>query len=120
MTMTTTSSHLTARQRTKLRTMLDEALTDHHEQYDHSTAILDGLSNGSGGEASVEERDLALLAAQRAREGAADVDRALARLDDGTYGLCESCGRPIPFERLEALPHARYCVACPRPGGLLR
>src|SRR6188768_2811311 len=41
-----------------------------------------------------------------------EVDAALARLDDGTYGVCERCGRPIPQERLEARPSARKCVSC--------
>jgi DnaK suppressor protein len=40
------------------------------------------------------------------------VERALAKLDDGTYGLCESCGRRIDRARLEALPHAPYCMDC--------
>ena len=36
----------------------------------------------------------------------------LKRLAEGVYGVCESCGNPIPFKRLEALPHASRCVAC--------
>ena len=36
----------------------------------------------------------------------------LKRLDEGEYGVCESCGNPIPIKRLEALPHASRCVAC--------
>lgn len=39
-----------------------------------------------------------------------DLARALEKLDSGTYGTCEVCGKPIPDERLEALPGARYCV----------
>lgn len=39
-----------------------------------------------------------------------DVDRALARLQEGTYGLCEACGQPIGDDRLEAVPAARYCL----------
>jgi len=42
----------------------------------------------------------------------AEVDAALARVDDGTYGVCERCGRPIPGGRLEARPTARTCVVC--------
>ena len=37
---------------------------------------------------------------------------ALDRLDDGTYGTCETCGQAIPRERLEALPFAGQCVSC--------
>jgi len=44
----------------------------------------------------------------------ADIDAALARVDAGTYGVCERCGRAIPRERLLARPMARLCVACAR------
>lgn len=37
---------------------------------------------------------------------------ALARLDEGSYGLCTSCGRPVDPERLNAIPHAARCMAC--------
>ena len=40
------------------------------------------------------------------------VERALARFDDGTYGLCVDCGRPIDPARLEALPYAQLCLGC--------
>ena len=40
------------------------------------------------------------------------VEAALVRLDDGTYGRCETCGRDIPDERLRARPVARTCVNC--------
>ena len=42
--------------------------------------------------------------------GLEDVDRALRMLEKGTYGLCEACGQPIPRERLEVNPAARYCL----------
>jgi DnaK suppressor protein len=40
------------------------------------------------------------------------IESALQRITEGTYGVCESCGRPIPAERLAALPYAVRCVAC--------
>jgi DnaK suppressor protein len=40
----------------------------------------------------------------------ADIERSFHRLDDGTYGLCEACGRKIPDERLGAVPWTRFCV----------
>ena len=45
-----------------------------------------------------------------ARHQLAEVDAALARLDDGSYGRCEVCGEPVPPARLEARPTARTCV----------
>ena len=42
----------------------------------------------------------------------ARVERALAKLDEGTYGRCDSCGRPIAPARLEAMPDSVLCVAC--------
>jgi DnaK suppressor protein len=41
-----------------------------------------------------------------------EVVRALARLDAGTYGTCETCGKPVAPERLEAMPWATQCIAC--------
>jgi RNA polymerase-binding protein DksA len=42
------------------------------------------------------------------------IDAALKRIDDGTYGTCASCGRPISEERLEAMPYADLCIDCRR------
>ena len=42
------------------------------------------------------------------------IDGALARIDEGTYGVCMSCGRPIAPERLEARPWATLCIECQR------
>ena len=46
------------------------------------------------------------------RRHVTEVDAALLRLDHGTYGVCERCGAPIGFARLEALPAARTCIGC--------
>lgn len=42
----------------------------------------------------------------------AEIDDALGRISNGTYGICEGSGEPIPKERLKAIPWARYCIAC--------
>ena len=44
------------------------------------------------------------------RESLEEVERAIGKLDDGTYGMCEECGEPIAPARLEAMPAARYCI----------
>ncbi|MBZ4318901.1 TraR/DksA family transcriptional regulator [Streptomyces sp. SCA2-4] len=56
------------------------------------------------------EHELALAA--NAREMLDQTERALVRLDAGTYGLCESCGRPIGKARMQAFPRATLCVEC--------
>jgi len=43
-----------------------------------------------------------------------EIDDALARIDQGTYGICENCHREISRERLEAVPYTRYCIRCAR------
>ncbi|HEU5305804.1 MAG TPA: TraR/DksA family transcriptional regulator [Acidimicrobiia bacterium] len=59
----------------------------------------------------VEQRVQAVLDAA-AVERLAELNDALRRLDDGTYGICERCGKPIPMARLEALPQVRLCIEC--------
>jgi DnaK suppressor protein len=74
--------------------------------------------SGEGGTVTVDrERDLALSA--QARVAVEEIDYALAKIEAGTYGLCEGCGQPIPRARLKALPQARMCVTC-KSGGLSR
>lgn len=46
-----------------------------------------------------------------------DVNRALNRIEEGTYGICTNCGQPIQAERLEALPWADLCIDCQRKEG---
>ncbi|HEY8504328.1 MAG TPA: TraR/DksA C4-type zinc finger protein [Gemmataceae bacterium] len=91
---------------------------------------LQGLSNSarrpSGGEAAggisnapfhlsdlgsqqfEQERDQALLETEMAIRK--EVLDALQRIEDGTFGKCEECGKPISKERLNAVPYARYCI----------
>ncbi len=49
---------------------------------------------------------------ERASQTVADIDQALFRIDEGTYGVCARCGRDIPERRLDALPTARYDAEC--------
>ena len=50
--------------------------------------------------------------AEQATRAIKEIDRALDRMEQGTYGTCESCGRAISVERLEAIPSASRCAAC--------
>jgi len=60
------------------------------------------------------ERQQVVALLEQARARLADVEAALARRTAGSYGICESCGRPISAERLAARPAARTCIDCAR------
>ncbi len=62
-----------------------------------------------------QQRDLALR--ERNDRRLLEIVAAIARLDDGTFGTCIRCGRPIAPERLEALPWAAHCIECQRIAG---
>ena len=77
----------------------------------------------SGGELSFDQNfaDSSQVTAERGevealagnlRESLTDVEAALAKLDTGTFGVCEGCGQAIPPARLEAKPAARLCMEC--------
>jgi RNA polymerase-binding transcription factor DksA len=71
--------------------------------------------SGEGDTLAVErERDLALSA--QAQAAIEEIDLALAKIKDGTYGVCEQCHNTIPKERLRALPYAALCVQCKSAG----
>ena len=58
------------------------------------------------------DRDLAAEALNQQARSIHDIQSALDRIEDGSYGLCEGCEEPIPAKRLDALPWARMCVKC--------
>jgi DnaK suppressor protein len=58
------------------------------------------------------EREHELALTHNARELLAQNERAIARIEAGTYGTCESCGEPIGKARLQAFPRATLCVTC--------
>jgi DnaK suppressor protein len=73
-----------------------------------------GNAYGKRGEASLgsSEFEKGLALAQRKREQLAEIERALEKLNDGTYGTCDSCSKTIPPDRLEAIPQTNLCLDC--------
>jgi len=57
-------------------------------------------------------RELDMTLEDNARQRLAQIERALARMDEGTYGVCARCGAPIAEARLEAVPAAELCIVC--------
>lgn len=66
---------------------------------------------------STAEKALVLSMAEGALDTMREIDAALERIERGTYGSCESCGKAIGDERLDARPVARLCVSCKRAAG---
>jgi len=69
---------------------------------------------GEYGELATEivEVEKGLILEKRVRDQLAEVEHALHKFEQGTYGLCDICGQPIEPARLEALPHANLCLSC--------
>ena len=75
-------------------------------------AVGDAGDDTADAGAKTYQREHELALTQNARELLALSERALARMDDGTFGVCESCGQPIGKARLQAFPRATLCVTC--------
>ncbi|GAA3163622.1 hypothetical protein GCM10010466_63230 [Planomonospora alba] len=78
-----------------------------------SSDVTDGAGDDqadAGARTYAREREIALTL--NSRDLVAQNERAIARIDAGTYGECESCHQPIGKERLQAFPRATLCVAC--------
>jgi RNA polymerase-binding protein DksA len=60
------------------------------------------------------EQEFTLSLLENEEEVLNEVQGALRRIQTGTYGTCEECGKEIPRERLQAIPYTRYCVECAR------
>jgi len=117
-TMTRRRRRLSAKQRNFLKAKLLEKRRQLLAQ------LADGLSRTSGGHVEGagsdlldlaqdnEDRDSAYQMVEFGSTAVEQIENAIQKMDEGSYGICESCGEPIPAARLRALPSATYCVKC--------
>jgi RNA polymerase-binding transcription factor DksA len=92
---------------TQLSTIEEDAFSS--TQSDLSGDVgLDDESADAGSATFEREKDLSIE--QNVRDLLAKVARALTRIDDGTFGLCEECGKPIEKTRIKALPYVDLCI----------
>lgn len=107
---------------------LDEVLAELNTTRTHSLLVLEaaeteltGLMKDSGDGAGQDqadigatsfERDHELTVVNSERDKLLQIERALGRIEDGSYGVCESCGQPIGKMRLMAFPRATLCLTC--------
>jgi len=110
------------------RAELNEVVKELREHQERLTTIVDqseeelaGLMRDAGDGAGQDQADLGATSFERdheftvlakERETLAQIERALAHIDDGSYGVCDSCGNAIGKNRLMAVPHATLCMSC--------
>ncbi len=107
---------------------LNEVLEELHGQHDKLAHVIEdaelelaGLMKDAGDGAGHDQADMGATSFERdheltvvniERDMVAQIDKALARIEDGTYGICESCSQPIGKMRLMAFPRATLCLPC--------
>jgi DnaK suppressor protein len=77
-----------------------------------ATLGTDGTQDVGDDAANTYARQMLLGMSERERALLREIDEALDRIDEGTYGVCEECGEAISAPRLKALPYATLCVDC--------
>ncbi len=122
--MSRADQNTTAESRDDLATARSALIAEHARLTSEHAALRAGLQEvirdsaaGSGDDqadsgAKTFGREHEQALADRVAEALDQTERAIARVDEGTYGNCESCGKPIGAARLEAYPRATLCVAC--------
>ncbi|HKY27610.1 MAG TPA: TraR/DksA family transcriptional regulator [Pyrinomonadaceae bacterium] len=99
------------------RKLLLTQLREHsqHIRDDQAAALElsdDGVKDSSDFSVMDVNKELALSLGDRESQMVADIDQALLRIREGSYGICARCGKLIDEKRLEAIPTARYDAAC--------
>ncbi len=108
---------MNARRLKHFREMLLEELKRHAQLVsEDQAAAIDAAGDGAKESADLSLRDvieeIALKLGDQESQMVADIDQALLRIREGSYGICARCGRPIDERRLEAMPTARYDAVC--------
>jgi DnaK suppressor protein len=99
------------------RGILREQLREHTEnvrgnQADALESVDDGVKDSVDMSLLDVNQELSLRLGERESQIVADIDQALLRIEEGSYGECARCGKPIDERRLDAVPTARYDAAC--------
>ena len=111
---------LLERERTRLTELAEDSGEQGFGYSDDSTG--GGLNDGLGGDAATQIHTLEVNQSIKGHIDAElqEVDAALERVEEGTYGICELCGQPISEERLEVRPTTRFCAADAERGERMR
>ena len=103
--------------RDELNQYADRLRHELHDAEEELAGLMRDAGDGAGNDqadvgSTTFERDHEMSLANNARDMLTQTEHALQRIDDGTYGRCESCGQPIGKNRLMAFPRATLCLTC--------
>jgi RNA polymerase-binding protein DksA len=103
---------LLAEERERVKRALDHLHGEHPGSLEEETEELATASDNHMGDiaSATLDREIDYSLGDNSEQVLAEIDAALKRIDDGTYGRCTKCGKEIPVERLEARPWARLCI----------
>lgn len=82
------------------------------DQSDESSELADYDNHPADAATETFEREKDLAIDQNTTQLIENIDRAIEKIDNGTYGICDRCGNVISKARLEALPYAAFCIEC--------
>ncbi len=97
--------------RKQLKDNLKSSLVEIESQEGHHLADLEDIDN-------IQDNDAVFEVVSNASARLDEIQKAIDKIDKGTYGTCEDCGLPIKIERLKALPFATQCIECRRKAEL--
>jgi DnaK suppressor protein len=95
----------------QLRQQTDAARENQSDALEMAAAD-DGVKDVADQSVKDVSQEIEYRLSERASQVVADLDQALLRIEEGSYGVCARCGRDIPERRLDALPTARYDAEC--------
>ena len=109
---------LPPRRTAAVRDHLFAMLGERSEEFAHSAKNFARLTTDPSQDPIGLDRATAALGMYCAIEAIEELHDALVRVEEGSFGACQTCSRPIPPERLAALPQTRFCAACSAAGDL--
>jgi RNA polymerase-binding protein DksA len=103
-------------ERGRVERAIENLREDHPGRIDDEVEEMAGTPDNHLGETATAtlDREIDYTLEENSGQVLAEIDRALKRIEEGTYGICNNCGREIPVERLDAYPWAELCIECKR------
>ena len=95
----------------QLRQQAEAARGNQNDALEYATND-DGVKDVADQSVKDVSQEIEYRLSERASQAVADIDQALLRIDEGSYGVCARCGKEIPERRLDAIPTARYDAEC--------